>query len=76
MSIHPHFRQFSRIENVVQYHRHLFQVTLPKTAVLETSKFIYLTSLLTHKLCSNDNLEITVRYKNNLSLMVAKMLQK
>ena len=60
---HPYFRQLTPIKNTVRYHPHLFQVTHPKTAVLETSKFIYLASLLTDQLCSYDNLEITVRYQ-------------
>ena len=43
-------------KNVVRCHPHLFQVTRPKSAVLETSKFVFLASLLSHNLCSNDNL--------------------
>ena len=73
---HPHIYELTRIErlsplnqtvythkNVAQCQSYLLQVTRPKTALLETSKSIYLASLLTHNLCSNDNLEITIRYQ-------------
>ena len=43
-------------------------VTRPKTAVLKLFQFIYLAILLTHYLCSNDNLEVTVWYQKFGSL--------
>ena len=61
---HVYIYELTRIQRVsTAFQTHLLDVTHPKTSVLGTFKFIYLANLLSHYLCSNDNLEITVWYQ-------------
>ena len=59
---HQNSRQFAHFENVIRYHPHWFQVPHLKQMCCK-QKFIYLVSLLTQYLSSNDNLGITVWYQ-------------